>query len=744
MSRTALFFLVAICGSTCLAADVAFDKRTLSERFVAEGCDMADFDKDGHVDITAGNMIWHGPDFARQTEFTPPANNPDGPSKTPYDPAKGYSDYFLAYAHDFTGDGWGDILVFGLPGEAAHVFVNPKGKAGHWEKHAIFDVADGESPDLKDINGDGRPELLVHSSNVDKPKDAQAGGQLGFAEVDWSKPLGKARFRPITPKSPENDKKYFRYTHGYGAGDVNGDGRVDLLTKDGWFEQPADISKDTIWPFHPGPFGPKDAPRGGAHMYAYDVNGDGRNDVITSYDGHGFGLGWYEQNADGTFTTHTIMGATPEENAQGVKFSQLHSLRLVDMNGDGLLDIVTGKRRWAHGINGDAEPNAAPVLYWFELTRDGKGGASYVAHQIDDDSGVGTQVTVGDLNKDGKPDVIVANKRGVFAFTQRAGTAAVGGDEWLVIEGAEGPGKGKHVVLVSGDEEYRSEEGLTQLAKILAKRHGFTCTVLYAIDPATGTIDPMNQKNIPGLEALRKADLMVIATRFRGLPDAQMKEIDAYLKAGRPVVGLRTATHAFNLPKESPFARYGWNYKGDDFLEGFGRQVLGETWINHHGHHGAESTRGLVVPEAKSHPIVRGVNDGDIWGPTDVYGVRLPLAGDSQPLVLGQVLEGMTPDSPVVTGSDAKKNEPMMPIAWTKTYSIDGGPKGRVFTTTMGSSTDLASAGLRRLLVNACYWAVGLEDKIPSAADVDVVGTFDPTPFKSGGHKKGVKPADLR
>ncbi|NBW96821.1 MAG: hypothetical protein EBR28_08850 [Planctomycetia bacterium] len=328
----------------------------------------------------------------------------------------------------------------------------------------------------------------------------------------------------------------------------------------------------------------------------------------------------------------------------------------------------------------------------------------------------------------------------LFAIVSSTAMAA---DPWLVIAGGDGPGAGKHVVFVSGDEEYRSEEALTQLAKILAKHHGFTCTVLYAIDPETGEINPMNQKNIPGLEALRKADLMVIATRFRNLPDAQMQEIDDYLKAGKPVIGLRTATHAFNLPKESPFARYGWNYKGDDFLEGFGRQVLGETWISHHGHHGHESTRGLVVPEAKDHPILRGIKDGDIWGPTDVYGVRLPLPGDSKPLVLGQVLEGMTPDAPVVEGADAKKNDPMMPIAWTKTYSLAGGPTGRVFTTTMGSSTDLASAGLRRLLVNAAYWSLGLEEKIPAAANVEIVGTYEPTPFKSGGHRKGLKPGGL-
>jgi len=410
-----------------LRAEAAFEKQTLAERFVAEGCDIADFDKDGHVDITAGNSIWHGPDFARRTEFTPPADNPSGPTKTPYDPATGYSDYFLAYAHDFTADGWPDILVFGLPGEPAHVFVNPREGKGHWEKHAIFDVADGESPDLKDMNGDGRPELLVHSSDPNKPPEAHGmgGGQLGFAEIDWAHPLTKARFRPITPKSPENDRKYFRYTHGYGAGDVDGDGRMDLLTKEGWFEQPADISKDAIWAFHPGPFGPAGV-HGGAHMYAYDVNGDGRNDVVTSYDGHGCGLGWFEQNADGTFTEHRIMGAKPEDNEQGVTFSQLHALRLVDVDGDGLRDIVTGKRRWAHGINGDIDPNAPPVLYWFRLERDGTGGARYVAHRIDDDSGVGTQVTVGDIDADGRPDVVVANKRGVFAFRQRARAAAGG------------------------------------------------------------------------------------------------------------------------------------------------------------------------------------------------------------------------------------------------------------------------------------------------------------------------------
>ncbi len=330
-----------------------------------------------------------------------------------------------------------------------------------------------------------------------------------------------------------------------------------------------------------------------------------------------------------------------------------------------------------------------------------------------------------------------------FVACLGASLARAADDPWLAITGGEGPGKGKHVVLVSGDEEYRSEEALTQLGKILAKHHGFDCTVLYAIDPESGEIAPNVVNNIPGLEALEKADLMVIATRFRNLPEDQMKHIDDYLRAGKPVVGMRTATHAFNIPKKDPYGWYGNGYKGNkkEWADGFGRLVLGEKWINHHGHHGKESTRGIVAPDAKDHPILRGIKDGDVWGPTDVYGVRLPLPGDSEPLLLGQVLDGMTPDADPVEG---KKNDPMMPVAWTKTYSIDGGPKGRVFTTTMGSSTDMASEGMRRLLVNGCFWAVGLDDKIPEQSCVDIVGTFEPTPFGFNGAKKGVKPADLK
>jgi type 1 glutamine amidotransferase len=313
----------------------------------------------------------------------------------------------------------------------------------------------------------------------------------------------------------------------------------------------------------------------------------------------------------------------------------------------------------------------------------------------------------------------------------------------IVLEGKDGPGKGKHVILISGDQEYRSEETIPQLAKILATRHGFKCTVLFTLDK-DGTINP-NVNDIPGLEALKSADLMVIFTRFLNLPDAQMQHVVDYLAAGKPVVGLRTATHAFNIPKDRKFAKYSWNNGEADYKQGFGKQVLGETWVNHHGAHGKEGTRGKFTDTGAKHAILKGIKDGEIFGTTDVYTVTLPLAGDSTPLVLGEVTETLKPDSKAVVG---KKNEPMMPVAWTKTYKgeLADSATARVFTTTMGASQDMEFEATRRMIVNACYWAAGLEDKIPEKSDVALVGTFKPTPFKfknNADWKPGVTPAEL-
>ena len=302
------------------------------------------------------------------------------------------------------------------------------------------------------------------------------------------------------------------------------------------------------------------------------------------------------------------------------------------------------------------------------------------------------------------------------------------------------PGSGKHVVLTSGDEEYRSEEAVVQLGKILAKRHGFDCTVLFAIDPASGEIDPLCVTNIPYLEALETADVLVVNLRFRDLPNEQMERFDDYLKKGKPILGMRTSTHAFRIPQGKSYARYSFDFAGEGLWnQGFGRLVLGETWIDHHGQHGTEATRGMIVPEQKDNPIVRGCDD--IFGPTDVYRVRLPLPGDSRPLIYGQVLAGMEPGDKPVSGP---QNEPMMPIAWTKTYRIDAGSTGKVFETTMGSSQDLESEGFRRLLVNAVYWLAGLENQIPKLADVDIVGTYETLPMGFGKNKKGMKPQDFR
>lgn len=309
-------------------------------------------------------------------------------------------------------------------------------------------------------------------------------------------------------------------------------------------------------------------------------------------------------------------------------------------------------------------------------------------------------------------------------------------DQWVTYEGREGPGKGKSIVFVSGDDEYRSEEACPQLAKILAERHGFKCTVLFAIDPATGEIKPDHQTNIPGTHLLNDADLMVMFTRFRNLPDEQMKPIIDFTNSGKPIIGLRTATHGFNINAKSAYAKYTWTSK--DPAGGWGQLVLGDTWISHHGHHGKESTRGAINPEKASHPVLRGVTD--IWGPTDVYGI-IHLPADAEVLVHGQILTGMKPTDPPLEGA---KNNPMMPLVWTKSFKGDSGKTSRVLCTTMGASVDLESEGLRRLLVNGVYWGLGMESQIPEKANVDLVGEYKPTFFGFGKYVKGLTPASFR
>ena len=351
-----------------------------------------------------------------------------------------------------------------------------------------------------------------------------------------------------------------------------------------------------------------------------------------------------------------------------------------------------------------------------------------------------------------------ASKLLVAIFVVAAVSASAAPKQWLDYKGKKGLGKGKKVVLISGDEEYRSEEAMPVLAGILSRHHGFDCRVVFAIDPKSGIVDPNNRSNIPGLEALADADLMFIGTRFRDLPDEQMAHIDAYLKTGRPVIGIRTATHAFNIGGDKTYAHYSNGYGGPkkEWQGGFGKVVLGDYWKNHHGGHKSESTVGIIAPGAEKHPTTRGVKNGDVWGPTDVYGVRLPLPEGSQHIILGQVTKrkgprtddpffGMKPtDDEAVEG---RKNNPMMPVFWTKDYQVPGGKKGRTFATTMGSSTDLAAPGTRRLLVNGAYWLLDLE--IPKdGTKVDLVGELNPSQysFRRGDYwpTQNKRPADFR
>jgi hypothetical protein len=377
---------------------ITWKKTVLDKKFRAEGVAVADVNKDGKLDILTGEVWYEAPDW-QMHEIQKPGDYKDG--------AAGYSHCFACWAEDINKDGWPDLIVIDFPGTPCYWLENPRGEPGHWKKHIIWHSACNETPLYADLLGTGQRVLIMGW----QPKGKDNEGQMAYF-TPGKDPTALWEMHPISePSAPGKPVPgTFKFSHGLGVGDINGDGRLDVITTGGWWEQPAQ-QDGKPWKFHPANLG-----EACADMHAFDLDGDGKADVISS-SAHQYGIWWHQQKS----------GSTGEPTfLRRVLFpklvSQTHALHFVDINGDGLKDLVTGKRWWAHGPKGDADPNTPPALYWFEARRGSDGVTTFLPHLIDDDSGIGTQFVVADVNGDKLLDIVVANKKGVFLLEQvRAG-----------------------------------------------------------------------------------------------------------------------------------------------------------------------------------------------------------------------------------------------------------------------------------------------------------------------------------
>jgi hypothetical protein len=369
-----------------------FRMQRLSEYYYSWGVAAADINHDGVQDLVTGGYYYLGPDYTKRREIY---------AAQTFNPSTQYAGTsWLNFAYDFTGDGWPDVVMTGA-GRTTTLYVNPKGESRRWDKYTVLPKSNTEIALLKDIDGDGRPDLVQG-----------LGGVLTWASPDPAKPTGEWIVHNISGPNGVG-------AHGLGVGDINGDGRPDVLTSEGWYEQPAKGSQQETWTFHPEAFGA----RGGAEMAVYDVNGDGLNDVVSALNAHGYGLAWYEQKRDAegkiSFVQHMIMDDLWSKNAGGVTFTELHGSTVGDVDGDGIPDFIVGKRYWSHEDSyTDPDPYGNPVLYWYRTVRNknAPGGAEFVPELIHNRSGAGSQVLAKDLNGDGALDIAVSTNRGTFIF----------------------------------------------------------------------------------------------------------------------------------------------------------------------------------------------------------------------------------------------------------------------------------------------------------------------------------------
>jgi len=381
ISCIALLMLSASAGYS-QADDAQFKKHTLTNDFISEGVTVGDVNKDGKLDVLAGCVWFEAPDWKRHQIF---------PDRV-YNGGKEYSKSFLNYAMDVNQDGWVDQVIIGFPGTPGVWYENPKNKDGYWKRHDIMNSVGigNESPNFVDVNGDGRIDILCADINTQQMVWLSPPTKKG--DTVWT------RYPISAVKANGTDK----FSHGLGLGDINADGRADVIIKSGWYEAPVD-RKQPDWTFHPADLG-EDC----SEMYAYDFNGDGLVDVVSA-SAHRYGIWWHEQVKDAQGNISWKLHEISKD------FSETHGLALVDMNGDGAPDLVTGKRFFAHNdTNTDPGSHEPAVLYWFEF-KPGK-DPSWIPHLIDDQSGVGLHVVIRDMNKDKKNDIIIGNKKGVFYF----------------------------------------------------------------------------------------------------------------------------------------------------------------------------------------------------------------------------------------------------------------------------------------------------------------------------------------